>query len=65
MFMTAIWKKSWNKDGADRRLHRIGGGGCRREIKVSFKAENPYTTFSTVSLQVHLTSPLERSRRAS
>ena len=49
MFMTAMWKRSWNRDGADRRLHRIDGGGCRREIKVSFKAENPYTTFSKVS----------------
>jgi hypothetical protein len=38
---------------------------CRREFKVSFKSGIPYTTFSTVSLQVDLTPPLERSHRAS
>lgn len=36
-FMIIAMKKTWYKDGADRRLHRIGGGECRRENEIYSK----------------------------
>jgi hypothetical protein len=39
MFTTAICKKNWHIDGANRRLHRIDGDGCCPKSKVNLQKE--------------------------
>jgi hypothetical protein len=58
ILIKVVWRRILHRDGADRRLHRIGGGDCQREIKVSSESESiQNTTFSIASFQVDLRPP--------